>query len=47
MSEAFTKTCRGLTGLLGFAYAPPDVDTVEYFANAGLLYNGPLPNSPW
>jgi porin len=36
-------TKRGLTGLLGFAYAPPDVDTVEYFANAGLLYQGPLP----
>jgi porin len=34
---------RGLTGLLGFAYAPPDVDTVEYFANAGLLYQGPIP----
>jgi porin len=32
-----------LTGLVGFAYAPPDVDTIEYFANAGLLYNGPLP----
>ena len=36
-------TKRGLTGLLGFAYAPPDVDTVEYFANAGLLYQGPIP----
>lgn len=36
-------TRRGLTGLLGFAYAPPDVDTVEYFANAGLLYQGPIP----
>jgi porin len=36
-------TGRGLTGLVGFAYAPPEVDTVEYFANAGLLYQGPLP----
>jgi carbohydrate-selective porin OprB len=36
-------TRRGLTGLVGLAYAPPDVDTVEYFANAGLLYQGPLP----
>ncbi len=36
-------TKRGLTGLLGFAYAPPDVDTLEYFGNAGLLYQGLIP----
>src|ERR1700730_9634152 len=36
-------TRRGLTGLLGFDYAPPDVDTVEYFANAALVYQSPLP----
>jgi carbohydrate-selective porin OprB len=36
-------TERGLTGLVGFAYAPPEQNTVEYFANAGLLYQGPIP----
>jgi porin len=43
VSDPELGTPRGLTGLVGFAYAPPDVDTIEYFANAGLLYNGPLP----
>lgn len=37
-------TKRGLTGLLGFSYAPPDVDTVEYFGNAALLYQGLIPS---
>jgi hypothetical protein len=36
-------TERRLTGLLGFAYAPPDVDTLEYFGNAGLLHQGLIP----
>jgi hypothetical protein len=37
-------TKRGLTGVLGFDYAPPDVATVEYFGNAGLLYQGLIPS---
>jgi carbohydrate-selective porin OprB len=38
------ETKRGLTGVLGFDYAPPDVATVEYFGNSGLLYQGLIPS---
>jgi carbohydrate-selective porin OprB len=34
---------RHLTGVVGFAYAPPAMNTVEHFGDAGLLYHGPLP----
>ena len=40
-AEAGTR--RGLTGLLGFSYAPPAMNTLEYFVNAGLVYEGLLP----
>jgi carbohydrate-selective porin OprB len=37
---------RGLTGLVGFSFAPPAMNTVEYFASGGLLYQGLLPARP-
>jgi carbohydrate-selective porin OprB len=33
---------RRLTGVLGYSYAPPAMNTLEDFASGGLLFKGPL-----
>jgi len=37
---------QGLWAFLALTYAPPKMNTLEYFADAGLLYFGPIPQRP-
>jgi len=38
---------QGLWGFLALTYAPPKMNTLEYFADAGLLYFGLIPHRPY
>jgi porin len=37
---------QGLWAFLALTYAPPEMNTLEYFTDAGLLYFGLIPNRP-
>jgi porin len=37
---------QGLTGFVSLTYSPPSKNTLEYFADAGLVYRGLLPKRP-
>src|SRR5271166_6632411 len=45
--EGATNPHQGLWGFLAFAYAPPKMNTDEYFWDAGLLYFGLIPRPPY
>jgi porin len=44
--EGASDSHQGLWAFLALTYAPPKMNTLEYFADAGLLYFGLLPNRP-
>lgn len=44
--EGATYTHQGLWGFLSLTYAPPKMNQLEYFTNAGLLYFGLIPGRP-
>ena len=44
--EGGTNPHQGLWGFLAFTYAPPKMNTDEYFWDAGLLYFGLIPHRP-
>jgi len=45
--EGATNPHQGLWSFLAFTYAPPKMNTDEYFADAGLLYFGLIPHRPY
>jgi len=44
--ENATNPHQGLWSFLALTYAPPKMNTLEYFADAGLLYFGLIPHRP-
>jgi len=44
--EDATDAHQGLWGFLALTYAPPAMNTLEYFTDAGLLYFGLIPQRP-
>ena len=44
--QGATDDLQGLWGFLAFTYAPPKMNTDEYFCDAGLLYFGLIPRRP-
>lgn len=46
LPEGAATPHSGLWGFLALTYAPPKMNTLEYFADAGLLYFGLIPNRP-
>ena len=44
--ENATSLHQGLWGFLALTYAPPKMNTLQYFTDAGLLYFGLIPNRP-
>ncbi len=46
LPEGATYPHQGLWGFLALTYAPPKMNTLEYFADAGLVYFGLIPNRP-
>jgi porin len=44
--EGATNPHQGLWGFLALTYAPPEMNTLQYFADAGLLYFGLIPHRP-
>ncbi len=46
LPEGATDEHQGLWGFLALTYAPPKMNTLEYFADTGLLYFGLIPKRP-
>jgi porin len=46
LPEGATNPHQGLWGFLALTYAPPEMNTLEYFADAGILYFGLIPHRP-
>jgi porin len=44
--EGTSNRHQGLWAFLALTYAPPEMNTLEYFTDAGLLYFGLIPNRP-
>jgi porin len=44
--EGAVNAHQGLWSFLAFTYAPPKMNTLEYFGDAGLLYFGLIPHRP-
>jgi porin len=44
--ENATSLHQGLWGFLALTYAPPKMNTLQYFTDAGLLYFGLIPDRP-